>query len=159
VSGCLPPILSKTLTPQPTTLDLMNHLKSFIAGKWVEGSGDSIESTCPATGTVVAAGHCADLSQVDQAFAAARDAFGPWWDLGAQARLDMAKAFAEHVQRQPSLARSPFRSTRWLPDAARRHSKSALQRQSLVSNHTGSVECWGRSTSQLTCPTATSFRR
>ena len=76
----------------------MNHLKSFIAGKWVEGSGDSIESTCPATGTVVAAGHCADLSQVDQAFAAARDAFGPWWDLGAQARLDMAKAFAEHVQ-------------------------------------------------------------
>jgi len=76
----------------------MNHLKSFIAGQWIEGSGDALESTCPATGTVVAAGCCADSAQVDQAFAAAREAFGPWWDLGAEKRLDLAKAFAEHVK-------------------------------------------------------------
>ena len=76
----------------------MNHLNSFIEGKWVEGLGEPLESTCPATGNVVAAGRSADLSQVNQAFAAARDAFGPWWDLGTEGRLDLAKAYADHVK-------------------------------------------------------------
>ena len=76
----------------------MNHLNSFIAGKWVEGLSAPFESTCPATGKVVAAGRAADSSQVDQAFAAARDAFGPWWDLGTEKRLDFAKAYADHVK-------------------------------------------------------------
>ena len=76
----------------------MNHLKSYIAGQWVEGSAAPLESTCPATGRVVAAGQAASPSQVAQAFAAAREAFGPWWDLGTQARIDLANAFADRVK-------------------------------------------------------------
>ncbi len=76
----------------------MNHLNSYIAGKWVAGTAAPLETTCPATGRVVAAGQAASSTQVDQAFTAAREAFGPWWDLGLQARLDFANAFADQVK-------------------------------------------------------------
>ena len=76
----------------------MNHLNSYIAGQWVEGSAAAMESACPAIGRVVAAGQAVSPSQVDQAFAAAREAFGSWWDLGTQARIDLANAFADQVK-------------------------------------------------------------
>lgn len=52
----------------------------YIGGQWVDGHGQLIESVNPATGQVIGRFLGADGSDVDQAVAAARDAFdhGPW---------------------------------------------------------------------------------
>ncbi len=52
----------------------------YIGGKWVDGSGDVLDSVNPATGKVIGHLRCANESDVDRAVDAARKAFdeGPW---------------------------------------------------------------------------------
>tara|TARA_R110002073_G_scaffold336036_2_gene529973 strand:+ start:123 stop:1580 length:1458 start_codon:yes stop_codon:yes gene_type:complete len=50
----------------------------FIDGKWLDGSGDRLESLDPASGETVWSGAMADGGDVDRAFNAARAAFPQW---------------------------------------------------------------------------------
>jgi succinylglutamic semialdehyde dehydrogenase len=74
--------------PTPTLL---------IAGAWIEGNGPEFISTCPVDESVVWTGREADTAQIDAAFDAARNSFGPWWDLGSDKRIVFLRRFAELV--------------------------------------------------------------
>ena len=80
--------------------------KLMIGGQWVEGRGDEFVSTSPSSGEVVWSGRAATEEQVEAAYAAARTAFGPWWDLDLDQRITICQRFAELVkQRSEELAR------------------------------------------------------
>ena len=51
-----------------------------IGNQWLVGEGSVLESVGPVDEQVVWATNEASSVQVDQAFTAARAAFGPWWD-------------------------------------------------------------------------------
>ena len=69
-----------------------------IAGKWIAGKGESFQSTCPVDESVAWEGNAATDAQVDKAFAAARQAFGPWWDLTSEQRIEIAERFRDNVR-------------------------------------------------------------
>lgn len=76
----------------------MKNEDCLIDGTWIAGEADTFTSTCPVDESMVWKGAAASNSQVDLAFASARKAFGPWWDLGAENRIAIAKRFADVVQ-------------------------------------------------------------
>jgi succinylglutamic semialdehyde dehydrogenase len=69
----------------------------FINGQWQPASGEQMVSTCPVDDSIVWEGRAATVSEVDQAFAAARAAFPKWWDSGAERRIEACQKFAERV--------------------------------------------------------------
>jgi len=69
-----------------------------IAGKWIPGEGESFQSTCPVNETVVWEAKAASDAQVDEAFVAARRAFGPWWDKTSDQRIEIAESFRDNVR-------------------------------------------------------------
>jgi len=69
-----------------------------IGGDWIDGAGETLESTCPVDDSVIWSGRTATPSQVDAAFAAARTAFGPWWDLSVESRIEIAEAYRDNVK-------------------------------------------------------------
>ena len=73
-----------------------NKLK--IADRWIQGDSESFQSTCPVDNSVVWEGNAASDAQVDQAFLAARNAFGGWWDRSSTERIGIAERFAELVR-------------------------------------------------------------
>ncbi len=76
----------------------MAQNKLQIAGQWVEGQGETFQSTCPVDESVVWEGNAATDVQVDEAFSAARKAFGPWWDKTSDERIAIAEAFRDNVK-------------------------------------------------------------
>lgn len=69
-----------------------------IGGEWISGAGETLESTCPIDDSLIWFGKTATLSQVDAAFAAARSAFGPWWDLSVESRIAIAENYRDNVK-------------------------------------------------------------
>lgn len=69
----------------------------YIDGQWVRGDGEGFVSTCPVDESPVWESTAASEQQVGDAFAAARTAFGSWWDLGVEKRLAFARRYAEIV--------------------------------------------------------------
>lgn len=69
-----------------------------IDGQWLPGEGESFASTCPANEAIVWEGNEASSAQVDRAFRAARNAFGPWWDQSADERIAIVRQFAANVK-------------------------------------------------------------
>lgn len=69
-----------------------------IGGEWINGAGEILESSCPVDDSVIWSGKTATPSQVDAAFSAARSAFGPWWDLSVESRIEIAKAYRDNVK-------------------------------------------------------------
>lgn len=76
----------------------MNKLKNYLRGQWFDGLADDISSQCPNDGSIVAEGKSASLQQVHDAFAAAREAFGAWWDLGSDRRVALVEKYASLVR-------------------------------------------------------------
>lgn len=76
----------------------MNKLQNYINGQWCDGEAGSIASRCPNDDSVVAEGKSASPVQVDEAFVAAREAFGLWWDLGAERRVALVEKYADRVR-------------------------------------------------------------
>lgn len=70
----------------------------LINGQWVAGKGPGFTSTCPVDESIVWSGTEATDSQVDEAFTAARNAFGPWWDRSVEQRLEIAERFRDNVK-------------------------------------------------------------
>lgn len=68
--------------------------KQLIGGGWHEGQGSQLISSSPVDESTVWSGNEADPSQVNDAIAAARAAFGPWWDQPAENRIEICKKFA-----------------------------------------------------------------
>ena len=69
-----------------------------IGGEWINGEGETLESTCPVDDSVIWFGKTASPTQVDAAFAAARSAFGPWWDLSVESRIAIAETYRDNVK-------------------------------------------------------------
>ncbi|MEZ6094719.1 MAG: succinylglutamate-semialdehyde dehydrogenase [Pirellulaceae bacterium] len=74
------------------------HSGQFIAGEWVDGLGPKFQSVNPANGELVWSGTEANSEQVTQAFAAGREAFGPWWDRSIENRIEICQRYAEIVK-------------------------------------------------------------
>ncbi|MBC3412100.1 succinylglutamate-semialdehyde dehydrogenase [Pseudomonas sp. SWRI51] len=78
----------------------------FIAGQWLAGQGEALQSLNPVTQAVVWSGQGADAAQVDAAVQAARKAFPGWALLGLDARISVLEAFADKLKaRADELAR------------------------------------------------------
>lgn len=86
--------------------------KIFINGMWRAGAGEKFDSRDPSTGDVIWTGNAAGQSDVDEAFAAARDAFEAWSltpledrreivakfkDLALEAKADMGELIARET--------------------------------------------------------------
>jgi len=77
------------LTPKP---------ELRIGNQWTKGDGGDLESISPVNDKVIWKTNEASPGQVDQAFAAARNAFGPWWDQDLENRIAIARKYAELVK-------------------------------------------------------------
>lgn len=80
----------------PSIASVKSELR--IGSEWTVGKGASFESACPVNNQAVWAGNEADTAQVNDAFAAARTAFGPWWDQPVERRIEVVEKFAELVK-------------------------------------------------------------
>ena len=69
----------------------------LIGGTWNEGQGSDLVSTTPIDDSTIWSGHEATQSQVTEAFTAAREAFGPWWDQPVENRIAICEKFAAIV--------------------------------------------------------------
>ena len=69
-----------------------------IGNQWLAGEGPAFESIGPVDDQVVWKTNEASGAQLDQAFAAARDAFGPWWDQDLENRIAITEKYAELVR-------------------------------------------------------------
>ena len=79
----------------------------YIAGQWRPGQGAAFSSVDPYDGVTLWQGAAADAADVDQAIAAARQAFPAWERRGQAARLEILQAFAQVLQqRRPQLTRA-----------------------------------------------------
>ena len=76
----------------------MAQNKLQIDGQWIIGDGETFQSTCPVDQSVVWEGNAASDAQIDKAFAAARKAFGPWWDKTSAERIEIAESFRDKVR-------------------------------------------------------------
>lgn len=82
----------------------MNSL--YIAGSWLAGQGDVVESLNPVTQQVVWSGNSATTEQVESAVQAARQAFPAWAKRSLEERLSVLEAFAANLKsRADELAR------------------------------------------------------
>ncbi len=69
-----------------------------IGNQWIAGDGPALESIGPVDDQCVWKTNEASNDQVEQAFAAARGAFGPWWDQDLENRIAIVKKYAELVR-------------------------------------------------------------
>lgn len=76
----------------------MPETKLHIDGQWIAGDGESFRSTCPVDESILWEGNAATDAQIEQAFAAARQAFGPWWDKTSAQRIEIAQRFRDIVK-------------------------------------------------------------
>jgi aldehyde dehydrogenase (NAD+) len=89
---------------------LIDTYAVFIDGQWVEPANGRYDDICPATEAVIASAPDPSLAQVDNAIAAARDAFdsGPWPDAGPEQRAgwlnQLGAALLEHADEFFTLA-------------------------------------------------------
>ncbi|MBI5250782.1 MAG: succinylglutamate-semialdehyde dehydrogenase [Desulfomonile tiedjei] len=70
----------------------------FIRNCWIEGSGERLVSTDPATGETNWEGRSALNTEVNQAFDAASSAFEPWSDLASEERIRYVEVFKTIVE-------------------------------------------------------------
>ena len=70
----------------------------FIDGEWLDGNGPEFQSISPVDQQPVWIGKEADSKQIDDAFEAARDSFGGWWDQGFEKRIQICETFAQLVK-------------------------------------------------------------
>ena len=70
----------------------------WIAGEWVAGQGESMNSLSPYNNEVIWQGTSATLDQVELAVSAARDAFVSWKKMSFADRQAIVLAFAEKVK-------------------------------------------------------------
>ncbi len=90
--------------PSSTNHQNMNT-NQLIAGHWQPGTEQEFESVNPSNGNVLWRGREASRVQVAAAYAAAREAFGPWWDTSLDNRIAICNRFAGLVkQRTDELA-------------------------------------------------------
>src|SRR5690349_19225990 len=83
-----------------------------IYGKWIEGKGEEIVSTDPATGEVIWSGRSASAEQVADAVEAARRARGAWATATIEKRIEVLNAFAGQLaQNRAELAELISRET------------------------------------------------
>ncbi|WP_177325500.1 succinylglutamate-semialdehyde dehydrogenase [Pseudomonas sp. PAMC 26793] len=83
---------------------MMNSL--YIAGSWLAGQGEVVESLNPVTQQVVWSGNSATAEQVESAVQAARQAFPAWAKRSLEERLSVLEAFAANLKsRADELAR------------------------------------------------------
>ncbi len=73
-------------------------MANWIAGQWLSGLGESIESTSPYNGEVVWQSESATAPQVNEAVTAARKAFIGWKKLAITEREQIVQRFAELVK-------------------------------------------------------------
>ncbi|WP_194436794.1 succinylglutamate-semialdehyde dehydrogenase [Vibrio fluminensis] len=73
-------------------------MTQWIAGKWLEGEGETIESITPYSGEVVWQSRSATAAQVDEAVSSARRAFLSWKKLSFEQREAVVLRFAELVK-------------------------------------------------------------
>ncbi|HAC67700.1 MAG TPA: N-succinylglutamate 5-semialdehyde dehydrogenase, partial [Pseudomonas sp.] len=79
----------------------------YIAGQWRPGRGEVFSSVDPYDGIPLWQGAAAGADDVDQAIAAAREAFPTWESRGPAARLAILQAFAQVLQaRRATLGRA-----------------------------------------------------
>lgn len=71
---------------------------TLIDGQWQTGQGPEFASLTPTNNDAFWTGNESSTDQVNEAFAAARAAFGPWWDLGADARIAICENYASLVK-------------------------------------------------------------
>lgn len=73
----------------------MTNSTHFINGQWIEGLGHDINSIDPAKNVVIWSAKSASSAQVNEAVAAARNAFPAWSLMSVDERLVIIKRFAE----------------------------------------------------------------
>ncbi len=70
----------------------------YIAGHWLAGQGEPLQSLNPVTQAVIWQGQGADAAQVEAAVQAARQAFPAWASLSLEARISVLEAFADKLK-------------------------------------------------------------
>ena len=79
----------------------------YIAGQWLAGQGETLESLDPVGQGVVWSGRGADAAQVDAAVRAAREAFPAWARRPLEQRIELLERFAATLKsRADELARA-----------------------------------------------------
>ena len=79
----------------------------YIAGQWLAGEGEPLESLCPVSQAVVWSGRAASEQQVAAAVAAARNAFPAWARRPVEERIAVLERFAATLKgRSQELARA-----------------------------------------------------
>lgn len=78
----------------------MTSTPLFISGKWVAGHGPAFERRNPANGDLLWSGASANPADVDQAFTAARAAFGNWGTRPFSEREAIVRNFATELDKQ-----------------------------------------------------------
>jgi succinylglutamic semialdehyde dehydrogenase len=82
-------------------------MHNHINGRWVDGQGEALSVTCPATCRKVWEGNAASRAQVEAACVAARSAFARWARTKPAERVEIVVKFKEVVLRQAdTLARA-----------------------------------------------------
>lgn len=69
-----------------------------IGDQWIQGQGPGLHSVGPVDDQIVWETNAASAQQVEQAFVAARDACGRWWDQDLENRIAIVRKFAEVVK-------------------------------------------------------------
>jgi succinylglutamic semialdehyde dehydrogenase len=70
----------------------------FVGGEWIQGQGEPLHSTNPATGEEIFRTRHATADEVEAAARAATDAFPKWADRAFEERAEIARRFAVVVQ-------------------------------------------------------------
>ncbi|HET6171304.1 MAG TPA: aldehyde dehydrogenase family protein [Gaiellales bacterium] len=85
---------------------------AFVGGEWLSGEGEEIEVRSPATGELLGAVRAATADQVDQAVAAAAEAFETWRRTSVLERVEICRRGYEIcMERAEEIARMITRET------------------------------------------------
>ena len=79
-------------------LGIENENSGVYAGRWLDGGGDALESTNPATGERLGSVRMATPAEYDRAVEAAREAFGRWRQVPAPARGEYVRRMGEAMR-------------------------------------------------------------
>ncbi|HSP71642.1 MAG TPA: aldehyde dehydrogenase family protein, partial [Gaiellaceae bacterium] len=75
--------------------------RNFIGGEWVDAaSGETFDSTSPATGELIGTFPRSGAEDVDRAVAAAKEAFSEWWLVPAPKRGELLFGLARLLERE-----------------------------------------------------------
>ena len=84
------------------------NFKNFIGGEWVDAaSGETFESTSPATGETIGVFPRSGAEDVDRAVAVAKEAFAEWRLVPAPKRGEILFRFARSLERREGRAHRP----------------------------------------------------